>query len=422
MSNTMIICRFTALDTLFFRESRPFESIGGSELVSIFPPPPRTVLGAIRTAIGDAMQIDWRQFTEKTKDPKMQRLKDIIGYGDDYAALKLNGLWLYYQGKRPKKQGKTESEANALDIQERLYPIPALLLHKKEGEETSFARLVIGEPTKTYLGCVRLPKLPDGEQGYKPLDQHWVTQKGLESILQGGLPTADQLFEKNELFSRESRLGIVIDQPKRSVKKGGLFQAEHVRPTPQLAIDVELGGLQTTNLSDRGTMLRLGAEGRLSGLEILSKAKTPRSLDDLKKNFSKDHLSKAKGLIIVLLTPAKFSNTQYPWLPDGFTLPDKFDKESDIATWHGSIDGIQLAIQAAIVGKAQREGGWDTANRRPRPVQSLIPAGSCYYCELTNKSVDIQIAIHQLHGKAIGNDQHLGRGRIVCALWQASEF
>ena len=70
-----------------------------------------------------------------------------------------------------------------------------------------------------------------------------------------------------------------------------------------------------------------------------------------------------------------------------------------------------------MIGKTQREGGWDVANRQPRPMQSLIPAGSCYYCTVKG---DIQTAIDTLHDTAIGQDTHLGRGRIVCALWTHS--
>ena len=54
--------RFIAIDTLFFRESRPFETFGGIELASLFPPPPRTVAGAIRSAIGEALGADWPAF------------------------------------------------------------------------------------------------------------------------------------------------------------------------------------------------------------------------------------------------------------------------------------------------------------------------------------------------------------------------
>lgn len=65
---TVTTLRFTALDTLFFRESRPYETIGGSELGSVFPPPPRTVAGAIRTAIGESLDADWKAFKKAFDD------------------------------------------------------------------------------------------------------------------------------------------------------------------------------------------------------------------------------------------------------------------------------------------------------------------------------------------------------------------
>ena len=54
MSPTTVICHCEPLDTWFFREARPHGSVGNSELGSQFPPPVRTLLGALRTAIGDA--------------------------------------------------------------------------------------------------------------------------------------------------------------------------------------------------------------------------------------------------------------------------------------------------------------------------------------------------------------------------------
>lgn len=417
MSDTLTL-RLTALDTLFFRESRPFENIGGIELVGTFPPPARTVLGAIRAAIGDAMGVDWSKFTENPTDKTASELKEIIGYGDEYAKLKLNGLWLSYQEKRPTQQG--ESEEARTDMQERLYPVPFLLLHKEEADQYSFERLSLGKATRTHLGCICLPELPKEKQGFKNLEQHWITSAGLEKILKGGLPDADTIFKKKDLFTRESRLGININQATRSTgQDNGLFQAEHVRPVPELSVDVELNGVERECLSQKGTVLRLGAEGRLSGLEVLDE--TTYSLDKLKlkQDVINKHKTKIKGLILILLTPAYFNNTEYPWLPEDFVLPKNFDKKSDTAIWQGSINDISLTIHAAVIGKAQREGGWDAAKRQPRPVQSLIPAGSCYYCTVDNG--DIQTAIDQLHGTAIGQDQHLGRGRIVCALWLDSD-
>lgn len=55
------------------------------------------------------------------------------------------------------------------------------------------------------------------------------------------------------------------------------------------------------------------------------------------------------------------------------------------------------------------------AAHQPRAVQSLIPAGSVFYCEIDD--ADTQTAINALHNIQIGKDQHLGRGHIAVGLW-----
>lgn len=113
--------QFSAIDTLFFRESRPMESIGGSELGSVFPPPPRTLIGAIRTALGEAEQVDWSKFEEQSD----HFLRNLIGYADDLGSLSFDGVWVHYKG-------------------ERLYPMPSNLIaqmsqdRKKQIQEIDF--------------------------------------------------------------------------------------------------------------------------------------------------------------------------------------------------------------------------------------------------------------------------------------------
>ncbi|MFM2319179.1 MAG: hypothetical protein RLZZ215_1800 [Pseudomonadota bacterium] len=379
--------RLTAFDTLFFRESRPFESIGGSELVSVFPPPPRTVLGAIRAAIGDAMGVNWQTFKEN------QAVRDIIGYGDDLGKLSLNGIWL--------------SRCLEDDKHERFYPAPLYLLRKKEGESTAaFARLQIGKPTRTYLGNVRLPALPADKFGFKPLENDWVTAGGLAKILAGKSDlTKNELISGKDLFERETRLGIARNNETRAVQTGLLYQASHIRPKQVLSLEVEVVGVPEI-LSNR--VLRLGAEGRMAGLEIvdfpqestLPVAPTPTT--------------DTKGLIITFLTPARFADGS--WVLPGFT-----ESGSETKYWMGEIKGIALTLHAAVIGKAQREGGWDMAQHKPRDMQSFIPAGSSYYVELADRE-QLDAAIKTLHGLRIGEDIQLGRGIIVCGLWNKQEF
>ena len=133
--------RFDALDSWFFRESRPHETVGGTELASLFPPPARTVAGAVRTLIGETQQMGWDKF----KEPEgYSDLKQQIGDADGFGQLQLTGPYLCKGGQR-------------------LYPVPLHLLTKTEAgqEKPKFACLRPGtEPVDCDLGRrIRLPEL-----------------------------------------------------------------------------------------------------------------------------------------------------------------------------------------------------------------------------------------------------------------------
>lgn len=391
---TVTTLRFTALDTLFFRESRPFDAIGGSELASLFPPPPRTVAGAIRTAIGESLDADWKAFKQAFDDKAEYTVGGVnlhqrIGFGDDLGQLCVEGIWLSENGQR-------------------LYPAPLFLLRKVDGQTTTFNRLRIGADANTSLGRVRLPQLPKSCEGYKPLEGVWLTRAGLESVLAGGLPLAGDLREKKALFAEEPRLGIARNNSRRTVETGLLYQTRHVRPKQQvrLTIEADVAGLDGLPIDKR--IVRLGGEGRMAGIEIAGQPSFPK----MPTADANPH-----GLILALLTPARFErdDNEPSWLPRKFQP----EVENGLRVWKGVINRIVLTVHCAVLGKAQREGGWDMAKPGPRAVQSLIPAGSSYYCKVDDG--DITAAIEALHGKAIGEDQKLGRGRIVCGLWNDNE-
>lgn len=387
--STFKTLRFTALDTLFFRESRPFDAIGGSELASVFPPPPRTVLGAVRTAIGDALGADWNQFRGNVNYtlPNGRKLRDIIGYGDDLGSISLNGIWLSLNEKC-------------------LYPAPLFLRHR-EKKEAPFYRLRISSAVRTNVGTVRLPEAPDKKEGYRSLEGAWLTRAGLEKVLKGDIPDDGEIHKHKDLFTEEPRLGIARDNSKRTAEKSLLYQTCHIRPKSDLAIEANITGLDDLNIESR--IVRLGGEGRMADITSVKRPDIPA-----KPEVKKDD---TRGLILVLLTPARFGDGEYGWLPPGCTKPDRVN---GVDVWRGKIEGVSLTLHAAVLGKAQREGGWDMAERKPRDVQSLIPSGSSYYCTVDNG--DIPAAITALHGKQIGNDPKLGRGVIVCGLWNQREF
>jgi CRISPR-associated protein Cmr3 len=115
-----------------------------------------------------------------------------------------------------------------------------------------------------------------------------------------------------------------------------------------------------------------------------------------------------QNLLLMLLTPADFGSD---WQLPGF----KADEQDGVRVWRGSLNGVDLVLHSAVLGKAVREGGWDLMNQRPRPVKSLMPAGSVYFCTVEG---DPQAAIDALHGLHIGHDTALGRGELAVGSWR----
>lgn len=376
---------FSALDTWFFRESRPHNAVGAAELSSQFPPPARTLVGALRTLIGEQIDTDWAAYK---RDGEAHPLAQIIGHGDDLAPLHIDGPWPMLDG-------------------ERLYPAPGFLLKQAPGVGQGLRRLVIGAPVETDLGRVRLPVMPNNERGARPLSECWLTAAGMANVLAGGLPPPASLKSARDLFDWEPRLGIARDNRRRTVEEHMLYQTRHLRPRAGLAVELGVRGLEIAYRPSDNAVQRLGGEGRLAAMEMVA---TPDPLDVLRVKQAPTH---ARGLILVLLTSTDLGGN---WLPPGFILDED---QTGIRSWYGSIADVKLRIHAGVIGKAQREGGWDLMRNMPRPVRSLIPAGSAWYCTVDDNDGDIASALAVLHGRQIGSEetQRLGRGLLAAGIW-----
>jgi CRISPR-associated protein Cmr3 len=378
---------FSALDTWFFRESRPMESVGGAQLSSVFPPPARTVIGAIRTAIGQAHGVDWHNYPHG-QQAGHQALRELMGDADGLGCLSFSGPFVIRSGQR-------------------LYPAPLVVLQAKQPDKkdtAAFTRLVPSDGlTDCDLGRVQLPKkLNAAAQGAKPLEQTWLTAKGLRAVLAGQTPTADDVIEAKDLFHAEERLGIGRDNATRTTQDGLLYQTQHVRPAPDVELGMQVQGLETDQTVPAQGLMRLGAEGRMAHW---SRSNGHMLLD-----------SPAKGsrLLLVLMTHGRFTQG---WLPDGFEVRKL--PTSGQTVWEGTLRGVTLRLLCAVVGKPVREGGWDLALRAPRSMESLTPAGSSYFCEVLN--VDATAApggaVQALHGSHMGQDTALGRGEMAVGTW-----
>lgn len=369
--------RFEALDTCFFRESRPHGAVGASELASLFPPPARTVAGAVRTYLGEAQGVDWQRFPQAY--PELQAL---IGLGDDLGALDLRGPFLMHNG-------------------ERLYPAPLHVLAKqqpgsKPGDpaQHDYVFLRPGAPVDCDLGCVRLPEPVKSMPGAKPLERVWLKAHDYARVLAGQAPVA--AFAHDDLYDEEPRLGIARNNARGTVEESMLYQTRHVRLRAGVAVGVGVSGPQTL---PSGGVLRFGGEGRPAAVRIGGDCPLPEPV-----------LPKQGGqVLLALLTPADLGGH---WLPSGFEP----ETRAGATVWRGELAGVALTIHAACIGKPLREGGWDLARQTPRAVVPLVPAGSVWFCTLDDPT---QAAA--LHGVRIGRDTSLGRGELAVGTWQPKE-
>lgn len=359
MSDFKLIC-FAPLDSLFFREAKPFNAGDGGFLDSQFPPPAQTLSGAIRGAMGDAVGIDWRD---------TDAVKALVGApGDNPTPLAFAGPYV-------------------LKNRQRIFPVPLHLLHN--AKTNAWQHLLPSDSTySTDRGECRLPE-PDKSresdtadkslESAKPVEAGWLESNQMHAVLSGGLPTA--LLPAREIFVPEARVGIGRDNVRGVVNDSQLYFTRHVR----LAADITLGMALSGGIAPNGASVRLGGEGRLARMTV---ADMPAALD---KPTLK---GRPRGLILILLTHGDFNGSTEP----------------DWSTLHA-----RLHCVSACIGKAVREGGWDYAKRQPKPLKSLVPAGSCYF--VTVGDGDLAAVISALHGSYIGARTTFGYGEIAVSLW-----
>lgn len=378
-----LTCHFTPFDTWFFRESRPQGSIGSSELASVFPPPVRTLLGAVRTALGDAWHArhgtDWRQLNQ------LPALQALIGNADNLGPLRCRGPWLTRDG-------------------ERLYPAPATLMVKDD----VYFTLGLGDPVRCDLGHLRLPAFPakvpglDNLAGAKPAGQCWLTAAGWQALLNGQTPDASQIVPSTALFHEEPRLGIGRDNRRNSVEHGLLYQTRHLRLQAGVGVELEVDGLPDDLFEQielpAQQVIRLGGEGRQASL-ALSKAQADTDLQPAS-------LPSSGPAVLYTLTPTPCA----PDLPAGIPAGFRAVTHNGIDAWEGELANVGLRILAVACGRPLREGGWDMANHQARPVVSLLPAGSALFVEPLDGDTTRLLA---LHNQSCGPDTALGRGQLL---------
>lgn len=346
----------TPVDTLFFRDSTPFDQGASPQegVPSVFPPHPPTVTGAIRAAL--ARERGWNG-----RDPWDAALVAALGDGPDVGPLRVTGPVV-------------------LRDEVAVFPLPrhviASRINARGGAAPAWRTTgwsVPGARVESDLGHVRLP-VPKAMAGQTEAagvagdkasrsGRPWVTLAGLHQILDGRPPTPTDLMDPSALWTQEPRVGIQRAPGSRTAERGMLYSTCHVRLRPRVRIGVEVTGLPSDwplLVDAHGACLRtitLGGESRLA---------TAEAWDGLARGERiSDETRRAGRLTLVALTPLRLAR--------------------------GAIAGrVPLApglrVACACADRPLRIGGWDSRQRAPLPLTNAVAPGTTLFCEA---SVDV---------------------------------
>lgn len=355
-----VFVEISPLDTLFFRDGKPFTMGEDTWAVTIFPPPPSVVYGALRTAI-ITQRGGLKEFIEAKGNGEF---KDI-GSVDKLGSLHLRGVFL--------------KEGNFC-----YFPTPRDLVSKKEDREKNLFLLELKEKSTTNIDTPYLLYSPIREEVETKTDTFISTLFLRNYLLKDNI----SLNYRDDFWQLEPKIGIGRSRVSLAAEEGKLYRVGMIRLKEGVSLVVELEGL-LGRFEEEG-LIRFGGEGK--GARYKQIANNP--IKDLKSEDFKDRIKKAinetKMFKLYLATPAFFKNGWYP-------------------AWLNKNSGIDLRLLTAAVGKPLSIGGWDIAKRGPKFMQRMVPAGSVYYFEVTNHAINADKILATFHGKNICDDENYNK-------------
>jgi CRISPR-associated protein Cmr3 len=344
------------LDTLFFRDGRPFEA--ATQAASGLPQP-QTVAGALRTWLLRKAGCDFERLAGAVRAGKS--FAEAVAEGQPVQAsavgqVRFRGPWFAIDGKL-------------------VVPLPCIL-HRVE-ETGEVVRLA-------PLRDVSLPGWVPPEEGMLPL---WAEEgrrtkrldgylrlDGLHKFLNGTVPDRNEILEPGELFERDRRTGIVVHPESLAADEGMIYAISLLALSPEVSLYAEVvGPEEIVDLFPAGaTPLALGGEGRYVTLRRGKPVEWPSARP-----------TDGQGALLLLTSPAFFA--------EGWRPPN-------------------LALTGAAVPGYVAVSGWDLARGGPKPNRFAAEAGSVYFL---NRPVP-----DSLDSLCEGEDAALGWGTFLQGVWR----
>jgi len=348
--------RIRPLDTLFFRDGKPFSMGEDTWADGVFPPYPSVLYGALRTWFisNHAMPFSPEAITESERI-KICNIQYRLPAG--------RHLPMPLDLVEPKEK---DSAVFNEEEREKKYRVIKLTLHES-------INVLSNHPLTGLL-------FPPEKMEVEALEDGLVSNEGdFFNYLQGNLQEV-KIRRTKDCAQTETKVGIGRDNHTNTASDSMLYRVGMRRATDfEILIEVSL---PDGNNKYESSLLKLGAEGKFVAFEESGKGR------DYAAGVDKSTISLAPGAFkLYLATPAIFNKG---WEPDLAKM------------------GIQAKLIAAAIGKPVHIGGFDMAAKCPKPMYKAVPAGSVYYYKTDESSEAI---LKKLQGEAISDsDIHKNQG------------
>ncbi len=345
----------TPLDVWLFRDGKPFDAHSDHRAQSLFPPYPTVIQGAIRSQELILKHVNLHDHAQ---------IEATVGTAENYGALKLRGPFIAQSTDRPTLYLPQPADAYTVDKTSHTF-------RSATPPRALATRAIANTPTPCLIGL--------GEKPQKPETGLWLTLADLQRYLAGETVTG---VKGDQLFERETRLGIARQDATRTTEEGMLYEVEFIRLQNGVGLYVEMAGY--AGWPESG-LLRIGGEGHGAQFTEVPAIEWPIIPEILPTLFK-----------IYFATPTYFT---HGWQPTNW---DKF--------FTGNVE-----LVAAAVSRYETIGGFDWASGQHKPARRYVPAGSVYYFRSQGTA---RLQSHLVQQAITDWGAEIGFGQIIISEWK----
>lgn len=321
--------RLRALDTLFFRDGKPFSMGDDSFAEGVFPPSPSVIYGALRSAY----------ISQNLGDKSLEELIE------ESESLEITGIYFYNSKEgRPLRFPMPLDYVKLKSNKSKIKVLPLKLMPNN---------LISVSNSFEYLSII------ENNKHVEAINDGIFEPSQMETYLDGDRITNNVIDRWGELLRDEPKYGNSRNNNTRSTSNegGGLYRVG-LKRLDNMEFVVRYRGL-----SSNFDVLKLGAEGKVVSIENYN-----GSVDLEPAEFSEKYFK------IVLLTVALFENGSTP------NLNFKINNQK-----------VELKLINAVISKPKNIGGWDISNKRPKSMLKAVSEGSVYYYKIESNHTVIEL-------------------------------